>query len=82
MYAIKLYNILYELTENTINKKKIKAICKFIATKLKNFLLECFKNIRKTQLKIIPYIVIDAKQSGDEEIKLIQQKLIELKIIK
>ena len=29
-----------------------------IATKLKNFLLECFKNIRKTQLKIIPYIVI------------------------
>ena len=29
-----------------------------IATKLKNFLLECFGNIRKTQLKIIPYIVI------------------------
>ena len=29
-----------------------------IATKLKNFLLECFKSIRKTQLKIIPYIVI------------------------
>ena len=25
---------------------------------LKNFLLECFGNIRKTQLKIIPYIVI------------------------
>lgn len=29
-----------------------------IATNLKNFLLECFGNIRKTQLKIIPYIVI------------------------
>ena len=29
-----------------------------IATKLKNFLLECFKSIRKTQLKIIPYIII------------------------
>ena len=29
-----------------------------IASKIKNFLLNCFPNIRKTQLKIIPYIVI------------------------
>ena len=29
-----------------------------IASKIKNFVLNCFPNIRKTQLKIIPYIVI------------------------
>ncbi|MBQ6970342.1 hypothetical protein IJQ19_01885 [bacterium] len=42
--------------------------------------VEYLKNICDTYF--IPYIVIDAKQSVDEEIKLIQQKLIELKIIK
>lgn len=30
----------------------------FLASKLKNFLLKVFPNIRKTQLNIIPFIVI------------------------
>ena len=29
-----------------------------LASKIRNFLLECFPNIRKTQLKIIPFIVV------------------------
>ena len=42
--------------------------------------VEYLKNICDTYF--IPYVVIDARQPVDEEIKIIQQKLIELKIIK
>ena len=46
MNAINLYNNLYEFTENTTSKKNIKAICKFIPTKLKNeyWNIEPYKN--------------------------------------
>lgn len=46
-----------------------------IATKLKNFLLECFGNIRKTQLKIIPYIVIGMILAGSTVASDIAMKL-------
>lgn len=46
-----------------------------IATKLKNFLLECFGNIRKTQLKIIPYIVICMILAGSTVASDIAMKL-------
>lgn len=46
-----------------------------IATKLKNFLLECFGNIRKTQLKIIPYIIIGMILAGSTVASDIAMKL-------
>ena len=46
----KVYNTQEEIATNLKNF--------LLDTNLKNFLLDCFKNIRKTQFKIIPYIVI------------------------
>ena len=42
--------------------------------------VEYLKNICDTYF--IPYIVVDAKKTIDEEIEIIKQKLIECKIIK